>query len=119
MVEPFIIDGRPIGPEHPPYIVAEMSGNHNGDIDRALLLITAAKEAGADAVKLQTYTADTITIDHDGPDFVLEGGLWHGRRLYELYREAHTPWKWHHDLFAHARSIGITIFSAPFDATAV
>ena len=119
MAEPFIIDGRPIGPEYPPYIVAEMSGNHNGDIERAFLMIDAAKEAGADAVKLQTYTADTITIDHDGPDFVLEGGLWHGRRFYELYQEAHTPWKWHRELFAHARSIGITMFSSPFDATAI
>jgi pseudaminic acid synthase len=119
MTESFSIDGRPIGPEHPPYIVAEMSGNHNGEIDRAIRLIDAAKQAGADAVKLQTYTADTITIDHDGPGFVLEGGLWDGRRLYELYQEAHTPWEWHGALFEHARRIGITIFSAPFDPTAV
>lgn len=119
MAEPFKIDGRPIGPEHPPYIVAEMSGNHNGEIDRAIRLIDAAKQAGADAVKLQTYTADTITIDHDGPGFVLEGGLWHGRRLHELYHEAHTPWEWHGPLFEHASRIGITIFSAPFDPTAV
>ena len=119
MAESFSIDGRPIGPEHPPYIVAEMSGNHNGEIDRAIRLIDAAKRAGADAVKLQTYTADTITIDHEGPGFVLEGGLWDGRRLYELYQEAHTPWEWHEQLFAHARAIGITIFSAPFDPTAI
>jgi pseudaminic acid synthase len=119
MAETFNIDGRPIGPEHPPYIVAEMSGNHNGEIARAIRLIDAAKESGADAVKLQTYTADTITIDHDGPGFVLEGGLWDGRRLYELYQEAHTPWQWHAELFEHARRIGITIFSAPFDSTAV
>jgi len=119
MAASFSIDGRPIGPDHPPYIVAEMSGNHNGEIDRAIRLIDAAKQAGADAVKLQTYTADTITIDHDGPGFVLEGGLWDGRRLYELYQEAHTPWDWHPALFEHARQIGITIFSAPFDATAV
>ena len=119
MAESFSIDGRPIGPEHPPYIVAEMSGNHNGEIDRAIRLIDAAGQAGADAVKLQTYTADTITIDHDGPGFVLEGGLWDGRRLYELYQEAHTPWEWHGALFEHARRIGITIFSAPFDPTAV
>ena len=79
-----------------------MSGNHNGDIGRALKLIDAAKAAGADAVKLQTYTADTITIDHDGPGFLIEGGLWDGRRLYELYQEAHTPWDWHPRLFAHA-----------------
>lgn len=113
------INGRRIGPEEPPYIVAELSGNHNGDIGRAFALIDAAKAAGADAVKLQTYTADTITIDHDGPEFQLQGGLWHGRRLYELYEEAHTPWDWHPRLFEHARSIGIDIFSSPFDPTAV
>ena len=113
MTASFNIDGRPIGPDQPPYIVAEMSGNHNGEIDRAIHLIDAAKDAGADAVKLQTYTADTITIDHDGPGFVLEGGLWDGRRLYELYQEAHTPWDWHPALFDHARRIGITIFPRP------
>ncbi|MGH6996965.1 MAG: N-acetylneuraminate synthase family protein, partial [Phenylobacterium sp.] len=103
------IAGRKIGPGHPPYIVAEMSGNHNGEIARALALIDAAKAAGADAVKLQTYTADTITIDHDGPGFTVHGGLWDGRRLYDLYQEAHTPWDWHAQLFAHAREIGITV----------
>ncbi|WP_414637899.1 pseudaminic acid synthase [Aliidongia sp.] len=96
-----------------------MSGNHNGEIGRALRLIDAAAEAGADAVKLQTYTADTITIDHDGPGFRLEGGLWDGRTLHDLYREAHTPWDWHARLFEHARNRGITIFSSPFDATAI
>lgn len=113
------IGGRKIGPDQPPYIVAEMSGNHNGDIGRALALIDAAKAAGADAVKLQTYTADTITIDHDGPEFRVHGGLWDGRRLYELYQEAHTPWDWHAELFAHARKVDIDIFSSPFDPTAV
>jgi pseudaminic acid synthase len=113
------IAGRAIGPGQPPYVIAEMSGNHNGDIGRALALIDAAKAAGADAVKLQTYTADTITIDHDGPGFIVEGGLWDGRRLYELYQEAHTPWAWHEQLFAHARDIGIACFSSPFDPTAV
>jgi pseudaminic acid synthase len=114
-----VIGGRPIGAAQPPYVVAELSGNHNGELARALRLIDAAKEAGADAVKLQTYTADTITIDHDGPGFVIEGGLWHGRRLHELYREAHTPWDWHPALFEHARKRGIDCFSSPFDPSAV
>jgi N-acetylneuraminate synthase len=113
------INGRTISPRHPPYVIAEMSGNHNGDIDRALRLIDAAVEAGADAVKLQTYTADTITLDHDGPGFRIEGGLWAGRTLYELYQEAHTPWDWHPALFEHARRRGIAIFSSPFDASAI
>jgi N-acetylneuraminate synthase len=113
------IEGRLIGQGHPPYVIAEMSGNHNGDLSRAFQLIEAAKQAGADAVKLQTYTADTITIDHDGPGFTISGGLWNGRRLHELYREAHTPWDWHPALFEHARKVGIACFSSPFDRTAV
>ena len=115
----FSLDGREIGPDQPPYVVAEMSGNHNGNIDRAFAIIEAAKEAGADAVKMQTYTADTITIDHDGPGFTIEGGLWDGRTLHELYEEAHTPWDWHQALFDKAREVGIVLFSAPFDPTAV
>ena len=102
-----------------PYIIAELSGNHNGDINRAFELIQAAKDAGADAVKLQTYTADTITIDCDTDDFLVKGGLWDGCNLYQLYQRAHTPWEWHEDLFGYARERGIDIFSSPFDETAV
>ncbi len=116
---PFEIAGRPIGEGHAPFVIAELSGNHNGQIDRALALIDAAAEAGADAVKLQTYTADTITIDHDGPGFRLEGGLWHGRTLHDLYSEAFTPFEWHAALFAHARKRGLICFSSPFDETAI
>jgi N-acetylneuraminate synthase len=115
----FAIAGRPIGPEQPPFVIAELSGNHNGQIERALALIDAAAEAGADAVKLQTYTADTITIDHDGPGFRLEGGLWDGRTLHDLYSEAFTPFEWHASLFRRARERGLICFSSPFDETAI
>jgi pseudaminic acid synthase len=115
----FDIAGRRIGAGAAPFIIAELSGNHNGDIGRAKRLIDAAADAGADAVKLQTYTPDTITMDHDGPGFRLEGGLWDGRTLYDLYAEAHTPYAWHAPLFEHARARGIVIFSSVFDETAV
>ena len=113
------IDGRKIGEEAPPYVIAEMSANHNGSIETAFRIVEAAQLAGADAVKMQTYTPDTITLDCNADDFRIKGGLWGGRTLYELYAEAHTPWDWHGPLFEHARKIGITIFSSPFDSTAV
>lgn len=109
----------PLGSIRPPLIVAELSGNHNGCIERAFALIDAAKQAGADAVKLQTYTADTLTIDHNSPEFVLSGGPWDGRTLHDLYQEASTPWDWHPALFARARELGLLAFSSPFDSTAV
>ena len=89
------IDGRSIGAEYPPYIIAEMSANHNGSIENAFKIIKAAKQSGADAVKLQTYRPDTITLDCDSEDFQIHGGLWDGRTLYDLYEEAHMPWEWH------------------------
>lgn len=113
------IAGRRIAADAPPYIIAELSANHNGKLETAIRIIEEAKKAGADAVKLQTYRPDTITLDCDSDEFRIKGGLWDGRTLYELYEEAHMPWEWHQPLFEHARKSGITIFSSPFDATAV
>jgi pseudaminic acid synthase len=110
---------RPIGPAYPPYVIAELSANHNGKFENAIHIIEEAKKAGSDAVKLQTYKPETITLKSDSEDFKIKGGLWDGRTLYELYEEAHMPWDWHKPLFKHARELGITIFSSPFDTTAV
>lgn len=114
-----IIDGRNIGVDFPPYIIAEMSANHNGRLEVALDIISKAKLAGADAVKMQSYTPDTITLDSHAPEFIIKGGLWDGQRLYDLYKQAHTPWDWHKPIFDHAKSVGITVFSSAFDNTAV
>lgn len=112
---------RPVGPGHPPYVIAEMSGNHNGSLERALAIVDACAKAGADAVKLQTYTPDTMTLDSREPAFVVRdpGGPWDGRSLYELYQEAQTPWDWHEPIFKRCRELGLGAFSTPFDATAV
>ena len=113
------INGRKIGPGKSVYIIAEMSGNHNQDLNKAIQIIKSAKCAGADAVKLQTYTPDTITIDCNNEYFKIRGTLWEGKYLYDLYRETYTPWEWHLELKKIASDIGIDLFSTPFDPTAV
>ena len=113
------IKGQKIGPDFPPYIIAEMSANHNGKLDNAFKIIEKAKKAGANAVKIQTYRPDTITLDSYTDEFKIIGGKWDGRYLFDLYKEAHMPWDWHEPIFKHAEKNGITIFSSPFDKTAV
>ena len=115
------IGGRPIGLEHPPFVIAELSGNHNGSLERALRIVEEAARAGAHALKLQTYTPDTLTLDVPGKDFVIEheDSLWKGYSLYDLYKEAHTPWEWHAPIMQRARERGMLCFSTPFDDSAV
>ena len=111
--------GREVSDKVPPYIIAEISANHNGNVENAFKIIDMAKRCGADAVKMQTYTPDTITLNSSKDDFVIKDGLWKGRTLHQLYEWAHTPWEWHAEMFAYAKEVGITLFSTPFDATAV
>ena len=115
------IGGRLVGPNNPPFIIAEMSGNHNQSLDRALAIVEAAARSGAHAIKLQTYTADTLTLDvRDGEFYIGDAdSLWQGKSLYELYQEAYTPWEWHRPIFDRCRELGLLAFSTPFDETAV
>ena len=116
-----VIAGRRVGPDSPPLIVAEMSGNHNGSLDRALQIVDAAAKAGAHAIKLQTYTADSLTLDVHTGDFYISDkkSLWHGQSLYELYTYAATPWEWHAPIFSRCRELGMDAFSTPFSDDAV
>jgi pseudaminic acid synthase len=120
-VQTFKINERSIGHDHPPFIIAELSGNHNQSLERALEIAEAAARAGAHALKLQTYTADTMTLDIAEGEFYIKDpdSLWKGRSLYDLYQEAYTPWQWHEPIFARCRELGLICFSTPFDATAV
>src|ERR1700755_2410816 len=115
------IGSTEIGREFPPFVIAEMSGNHNQSLDRALSIVDAAAKAGAHGLKLQTYTADTMTLDLDRDEFFIDdpNSLWKGRSLHKLYQEAYTPWEWHAPIFERARSHGMISFSTPFDATDV
>ena len=113
------IDKSIIGDNHPTFIIAEMSANHGHNINKAIDLVYAAKESGADAIKLQTYTAETMTLDHKSKDFYITKGPWRGQYMHDLYKEAYTPWEWHSQLFDLAKKIGISIFSSPFDSTAI
>jgi pseudaminic acid synthase len=114
-----VISGREISENHKPYVIAEISANHNGSIERAKQSIEMAAKAGVDAIKIQTYNADTMTIDCDSDDFIVKGGLWNGYKLYDLYNEAQTPYDWHKELFDFASKVGVTLFSTPFDESAV
>ena len=115
------IEGRSIGPAHPPFVIAEMSGNHNQSLDRALAIVEAAAQAGAHAIKLQTYTADTMTLNARGGSFEINdpNSLWSGQNLHDLYKKAYTPWEWHASIMERARALGLICFSSPFDETAV
>src|SRR3954447_5146898 len=113
------IAGRKIGPDYEPYIICELSATHSGSLEHALELVDAAAATGADAIKIQTYTPDTLTIDHAGAEFRIKGGLWDGYTLYDLYKEAYTPYEWHPAIMDRARRNGITLFSTPFDDSAV
>jgi pseudaminic acid synthase len=117
--EEIIIDDRKIGSKHRPFIIAELSANHNGSLKTAMTLLERAKDAGADAVKIQTYKPDTITLNSTKPEFLINSGLWKGKSLYSLYDEAHMPWEWHKSLFDYAKKLKLTIFSSPFDHSAV
>lgn len=116
-----IVEGRKIGLNHKPFIIAEMSGNHNQSLERALAIVEAAAKAGAHALKIQTYTADTMTLNLENPEFKIEDSdsLWKGNTLYQLYQQAYTPWEWHKPIFDRARELGMIPFSTPFDETAV